>query len=813
MRKLLFVVLLLNSFALLAQDDGYKTPPAAIADLLLAKPTPTVSIDEKAQWLLLSERNSYPSVEELAQPELRIAGLRINPNNFALSRQNFINNFILKSIAANKEFKVQGLPSPLFAGNVSWSPDETKIAFTHTTNSRVDLYVIDVATQKATKINKAALNIILGGAYEWVDEQTLLYKVILKPAAAAPEKPLLPKGPSMQENMGKTAPVRTFQDLIKTPYDEDLFAFYGTTQLVKNNKGIETPIGKPAIYTAVNVSPGKNYLLQRTVSKPFSYLVPAFGFNSTLVVTDMKGTLVKKIADLPSAETSPSGFDNVQNSPRNYDWKDDEAATLIWVQPLDSGLIKNKVAYHDAVYALAAPFTGSAKELFKTAMRYRGVTWGNENTALVYEGLTGKQTLRMNRYNPATGTMEKLMERSTNDAYNNPGTPVLKNNTYNRPVLQLIDGGNALLFNNAVGSSPKGDLPFLAKFNLSTKQSNILWRCTEGYYEYVAYVLDAEKLVLLTRKESQQEVPNYFIKNLVLRKADMPLTNFANPYPQLEGITKQKISYKRADGVDLTGDLYLPKGYDAKKDGPLPVFMWAYPREFNSAADAAQVRGSQYRFTTINWGSPIYWVTQGYAVFDNAEMPIVATDSSKKPNDNFIDQLRMNAEAAVNKLSDMGVGDRNRMAVGGHSYGAFMTAHLLAHTKLFKAGIARSGAYNRTLTPFGFQNEDRTYWQAPDLYHTMSPFSYANKIKTPMLLIHGEMDDNQGTFPIQSERMYNAIKGHGGTVRYIQLPYEAHGYRGKENLLHMLQEQNAWLDKFVKNADKNSSGNTERKAF
>jgi hypothetical protein len=376
MRKLLFVVLLLNSFALLAQDDGYKTPPAAIADLLLAKPTPTVSIDEKAQWLLLSERNNYPSVEELAQPELRIAGLRINPNNFALSRQNFINNFILKNIAANKEYNVQGLPNPLFAGNISWSPDETKIAFTHTTNSRVDLYVIDVATQKATKINKAALNIILGGAYEWVDEQTLLYKVILKPAAAAPAKPLLPKGPSMQENMGKTAPVRTFQDLIKTPYDEDLFAFYGTTQLVKNNKGIETPIGKPAIYTAVNVSPGKNYLLQRTVSKPFSYLVPAFGFTSTLLVTDMKGTLVKKIADLPSAETSPSGFDNVQNTPRNYDWKDDEPATITWVQALDSGLIKNKMPYHDAVYALAAPFTGSAKELFKTEMRYRGVSWG-----------------------------------------------------------------------------------------------------------------------------------------------------------------------------------------------------------------------------------------------------------------------------------------------------------------------------------------------------------------------------------------------------------------------------------------------------
>ncbi|RYZ25484.1 MAG: S9 family peptidase, partial [Chitinophagaceae bacterium] len=239
------------------------------------------------------------------------------------------------------------------------------------------------------------------------------------------------------------------------------------------------------------------------------------------------------------------------------------------------------------------------------------------------------------------------------------------------------------------------------------------------------------------------------------------------------------------------------KGYNKEKDGPLPVFMWAYPREFNSADDAAQVRGSQHRFITISSGSPIFYVTQGFAVFDNAEMPIVAK-ANGKPNDNFIEQLKMNAEAAINKLAEMGVGDRTRVAVGGHSYGAFMTANLLAHTNLFKAGIARSGAYNRTLTPFGFQNEERTYWQAPELYYEMSPFSYADKIKTPLLLIHGEADNNPGTFPINSERLFNAVKGHGGTVKLVMLPYESHGYTGKENLLHVLAEQGQWLEKFVK---------------
>jgi dipeptidyl aminopeptidase/acylaminoacyl peptidase len=276
------------------------------------------------------------------------------------------------------------------------------------------------------------------------------------------------------------------------------------------------------------------------------------------------------------------------------------------------------------------------------------------------------------------------------------------------------------------------------------------------------------------------------------------ITNFTNPYASLEGVSKEKIKYKRADGVDLTGDLYLPKGYNKEKDGPLPLLIWAYPREFNSAADAAQIRGSNDRFTTLSWGSPIYYVTQGYAILDNAEMPIVAANTDKKPNDNFIEQLKLNAEAAINELSIKGIADKKRVAVGGHSYGAFMTANLLAHTNLFKAGIARSGAYNRTLTPFGFQNEDRTYWQAPQLYHDMSPFSYADKIKTPILLIHGEADDNTGTFPINSERLFAAIKGNGGTVRFVYLPYEAHGYRGKENILHTLWEQYEWLEKYVK---------------
>ncbi len=794
---LLFVCFFFVCNNLHAQEaNGYQVPPKEIADLLLAKPTPSVSVDSKGEWMLLSERNNYPTVEELGQPEIRVAGLRLNPNNFSPSRQTYINNFSLKNIRTAKAYSITGLPANMLASNVTWSDSEKKIVFTNTTGTRVDAYIIDVATQKAVRINKQPLHLINGANIRWIDDNIIMYKVATAAASAAPKKPITPKGPAIQQSLGRAAPSRTYQDLIKTPYDEQLYEFMATAQLVINKNGVETNIGKPTIYASVALSADKKYMMQRTIAKPFSYLVPAFGFPSVVSITDMQGKLVKTLATLPSIEGTPSGNDNVQNVQSNFEWRDDEAATVIWSMPLDSGLIKNKMEYHDAVYALAAPFSGEAKELFKTKMRYGGVVWGNENFAWVDEYLQGKQIERTSRYNSTTGTMETLIERNSTDAYSDLGTPNTEKNKFGREVISVKN--NMLLMNNRVGASPKGDLPYLANFDLATKKSEIIWRCKEGNYEMVMAILNADNLQLLTRKESQKDVPNYFIKNLKLRMADVAITDFKNPYPSLEGVTKEKLKYKRADGVDLTADLYLPKGYNKEKDGPLPILMWAYPREFNSAADAAQVRGSKDRFTTLSWASPIYYVTQGFAVLDNAEMPIVSTDTSKKPNDDFIAQLKLNAEAAINNLSVMGVGDKNRVAVGGHSYGAFMTANLLAHTNLFKAGIARSGAYNRTLTPFGFQGEDRTYWQAPQLYFDMSPFSFADKIKTPILLIHGDSDDNQGTFPINSERLFAAIKGNGGKVRFVFLPYEAHSYRGKENLLHMLWEQGEWLKKYVK---------------
>jgi len=781
-----------------AQETAvYQKPSKDISDLLLAPPTPTISVDGKAQYMLVMERSFYPTVEELGQPEFKIAGLRINPNNFSLSRQNFIKKLSLQNIVTGKNITLAGMPNNLSALSPSWNPSENKIAFYNVTANAVDVWVIDIKTSTCSKINKSPVNIVLSSNIIWLDDATVLYKINTNNAAQMQKKPITPKGPTIQESIGKVAPSVTYQDLIKSPYDEYAFEFLASAQLVKNKNGVETKIGSPAIISSLDLSPDRNYVLTRTINKPFSYLVTVNGFASSINVIDINGKLIKTIADLPSSETTPSGYDNVQNVARAFDWKDDEPATITYAMPLDSGMMKKNIPSHDVVMALAAPFTGNPKELFKTSTRYIRTTWGDEHIALVTEMLRSKQQYKVSRYDASNNSLTTLYQGNMTDAYTNPGSPVTTKNKFNREVIATINKGQAILMNNTTGASPKGDLPYIASFDLNTKTNNIIWRSAEDNFEMVMEVIDFNNLKVITRRETEKEVPNYYIRS-IKENNKIQITNFKNPYQSMEGVTKEKIKYKRKDGVDLTGDLYLPKGYDKTKDGPLPTLLWAYPREFTNAADASQIRGNQHKFTMLNWGSPIFYVTQGYAILDNAEMPIVATSADKKPNDDFVNQLILNATAAIDKLVELGISDRNKIAVGGHSYGAFMTVNLLAHSNLFKAGIARSGAYNRTLTPFGFQNEERTFWQAKDLYLEMSPFAFADKIKTPLLMTHGEMDDNTGTFPINSERLYAAIKGHGGTVRFVYLPYEAHGYKGKENVLHLLWEQGRWLDKYLK---------------
>lgn len=797
MRKLILSFSLLITFRAYAQDAlKYQTPPAGIMELAMAAPSPLTDFNSKGEIMLVMDRTSYPTIEELSQPEYRLAGMRINPANFGPSRGSYVTGIHIKSIRDKREYAVTGLPANARISHITWSPSQKSIAFTITDNRQITLWKADIASGAATRLSARGLNDIAGPVFTWIDDNRILALAVPAAIGNAPVKPAAPEGPTVQQTSGKAAPAATYQDMLKNPYDEQLFDYYFQSEpLIITSTG-EQAIGKPAIYVNAAPSPDNQYLLVETLHRPYSYLVGASRFPTEVAIWKLNGEEVKKLASNPLDEVRPKGFDATSNYPRQFSWRNDAPATITWVQALDGGDPKKEVPFRDVVNMLAAPFTATPTELVKTVNRFAGISWAGSQLALVTDANSTQQRTRVSRIDPSHPgkAPATIIDRSENDRYNDPGDAVMVKNQFNKSVLYVSPSHELLM--TAPGASPEGDRPFLGTFNLDNSKQHILWRSAAPYYEQVAKVIDPAKLIVVTARESVTSPVNYYLQDLK-RKTAVALTDFPHPQPQLKGVRKQLLKYKRKDGVDLTAMLYLPEGYDPAKDGRLPVFMWAYPREYKSASDAAQVRGSAYRFTRVTPGSAIFWVTRGFAVMDATEMPIVG-EGDKEPNDTFIEQLVMNAEAAVNKITEMGIGDKNRIAVGGHSYGAFMTSNLLAHTNLFKAGIARSGAYNRTLTPFGFQNEQRTYWQAPDVYYKMSPFSYADKIKTPLLMIHGEADNNSGTFPIQSERLYNAIKGNGGTARLVFLPQESHGYAAKESILHMLWEMDEWLMKYVK---------------
>ena len=788
---------LLISSAVSAQSS-YQTPPAAIADLVNAPSTPAVTFSKDGSFMLLLERTESPSIEDLAQPELRIAGLRINPSTSGPSRAGGYINLKIKKTATGEEIQVTGLPSPAKMSGFTFSMDERYLAFTQTEAKGISLWVVDLSTYSAKAVTGPILNQVLGNSMAWLADNSLLIKAVNPARGKVPSAPVAPAGPTIQETSGKAAPSRTYQDLLANPHDEALFAYFMDAQLLHIKlDGSSTAVGKPAMIKSMLLSPDKNYLLVESIQKPFSYLVPADRFPYTVEIWSSQGAVLKTLAQLPLDEVRPTGFDATVSGIRNVNWRADAPATLYWAEAQDKGDPKIKVAERDIVFTLMAPFTGDKQKLVGTAMRFGGISWSDDNFALLSERWSASRTEKVSVFQPGAPSQapRTIIERSSDDLYNDPGSPLLMDNAYGRKVLHR---NGELVFMTSEGGSPEGSMPFLSTFNTSTKEQKILWRSQAPYYERVTKVLDKEGSLLITLKESTDMSPNYWLVNTKKRVAPKQITAFADPYPTLKGIKKQLITYPRKDGLNLSAVLYTPEGYDPSRDGRLPVLMWAYPREYKSAADAAQVRGSKYTFTRLSWGSPLYWVTRGYAIMDQTEMPIVG-EGELEPNDFFIEQLVANAEAAINKVVEMGVGDRSRIAVGGHSYGAFMTANLLSHTQLFAAGIARSGAYNRTLTPFGFQYEQRSYWEAPEVYFNMSPFSFADQVKTPILLIHGEADNNSGTFPIQSERYYNALKGHGATTRLVLLPHESHGYAAKESILHTLWEMDSWLEKYVKN--------------
>lgn len=788
-----FLTFIFLPVIILAQEP-YKLPPQEVIDIVNTPPHPRVTVSPTEDFMLLLEYDPIPSIAYMSQPLHRLAGMRILPKYNARIITSFYTGITIERVKDKSTMRV-ALPEGAKLGFPRWSYDGQHFAFLRYVETGVELWVADVKTGKAKPLTGPIINATLGSGFAWLpDNRHLLVHTVLEDRGAPPEKLAVPIGPNTQQTSGKVSKVRTYQDLLINKHDEAFFDYYTTSQLLEIHvlSGQSRKVGSPGIYLSADPSPNGKYLLVYKIKKPYSYSVPYYMFTHSLEIWNIDGELAHLLADLPLADEVP--IRGVPTGPRSVEWRALKPATLIWVEALDEGDPKKIVPHRDKLMTLSAPFEDEAKEVLKIQHRYRDVSWLKPagNTFITeYNWKRRWRTTYLVDVDDPSKAPKKVFDLSIHDRYNDPGEPVITVTPSGENIL-LQD--KDWIYLSGSGASPQGDRPFLDKMNIKTMEKKRLFHCEEKSYERFVAFAEKSRRKIITSYESLTEPPNHFLYDLKSKKRTA-LTDFQDPTPQLKGFKKQLLFYEREDGIPLSGTLYLPPNY--KEGEKLPLVVWAYPREYSSRRVAGQVRGSQYRFTFFRGTSQLFFLTQGYAILDSAQMPVVG--DPKTMNDTFVEQIVASAKAAIDKLDSMGIIDPRRVGVGGHSYGAFMTANLLAHSDLFAAGVARSGAFNRTLTPFGFQSERRSLWQAPQIYFKVSPFMHAHKINEPILLIHGEVDNNSGTFPIQSKRLFHALKGHGATARLVMLPNESHGYRAKESTLHVLAEMIEWFDKYVKN--------------
>lgn len=797
--KILFLGL---SFTAFAQENlSYQKPSKEILALADYQRAPSVLMDTKKDWMLLTYRNTYKNLDDLNQEEMRLGGLRINPVTNISSTVTYITNIKVRKIKDSNEIQVSGLPQNPKISNLSWSPNETKVAFTNTIATGVELWILDVASAKATKLTDANLNANLGNPANWFrDGESILVKMLPKNRAALIDlKKDLPKGPIVSTSEGKVSSNRTFQDLLKNKADEANFENIVTSELYKVSLSGNATLYKAAhMFIGESFSPDGTYIMLTTIQKPFSYIVPLSRFPQKSEVFDLSGKSISVVNNVPLNEIMPKGFSSVRKGKRNMGWRSDKPATLYFVEAKDEGDQSKKAEVRDEIFLWNAPFTSNPTSLLKMPQRFAGIIWGNDNVVIAIDDwydTRNTKTYLLNPSNPNEAP-KVISDRNSQDIYSDPGNLETVKNQYGRQVL-AIENNNLFLMGD--GFTKTGQFPFIDEFNLKTIKTKRIYQSTiTDKKEDLLSIHDFKKGEVFVMMQSKNDYPNYYLRNVKKKAAPVAITNFANPFESIKNVYKEVIKYKRKDGVELSGTLYLPANYDrnAKKE-KLPLLIWAYPAEFKDKNSTGQSSQNPNEFTFPNYGSFVYWVNKGYAVLDDASFPIIG-EGTTEPNDSFVPQLVSNAEAAIDAVDNLGYINRKKVAVGGHSYGAFMTANLLTHSNLFACGIARGGAYNRTLTPFGFQSEQRNFWESPAVYNDMSPFMNAHKMKTPLLLVHGEADNNPGTFTLQTERYFQALKGLGAPARMLILPKESHGYAAEENIMHLLWEQDQFLEKYLK---------------
>lgn len=772
----------------------YQLPPRAIVDVLDAPLPPWMLLAPDAGAWLEVEHPSLPPLAELARPFLRLAGLRIDPSTHAHHQVGFGTALALVERASLAR-RVIPLPAGRRIRSVRWSHRSQLFALTLVGGEGVELWIGERAGGEL-RLCATRLNAVFGEGIEWLpDGETLLATLVpehLGPAPAAPECAL---GPLVEEAHGEVTPLRTYPDLLKSAHDDELFEHYARSQLarIETRSARVQRFGAPAIHSSTDVATGGELVLVTRVLRPFSRAQGVYGFPFAIEVLDFEGRLATRVAEVPEARGIP--IEGVRTGPRGVQWSPHEPATLVWVEALDGGDPRRSVPERERWMRQDAPFAEPAREFLRLAERAAALSWTNDPAQVIARAYErDRRWMRVALHERASGAeLAVLEERSLKDRYGDPGALVTRLAPNGRRLVRVEQG---CVLRSGEGQDESGKRPFLARTRLDGSAREELWRCDEGVYESVVALLhEEERGSFLTRRESVDEPPNLFLRRLGESTAHA-LTAHGDPAPILRRIQKRLVRYVREDGVTLSGKLYLPP--DWTPGTRLPLVVWAYPQDYPDEATAGQVSGTPHRFTRIGGPSQLLFALAGYAVLDDAALPIVGHPETM--NDRFVEQSVASARAAIEYLAAEGIADPARVGVGGHSYGAYMTAVLLAHSTLFRAGIARSGAYNRTLTPFGFQAERRTLWEARETYAKLSPFLDADRIRAPLLLIHGAEDQNPGTLPLQSERLFQALRGTGGHARLVTLPHEGHGYRARESVLHVVWEMLAWFDAHVKGA-------------
>ena len=831
-----------------AQEINYSTPPDDVTEMILATPLPRVSFNPQMDIAALYGNDTpYASINEIAGVnEYKVAGLRLDGDNFSQTRKASFTRLDIIKLPSGEPVAVGGMPVNARIHDFKWSPDGRTLCFLNDTKYEVELYKVDATAARpvAVKINANRVNSIFGNAFDFIDNNTIIYRSVPVDLGRFPEQGA-PKGPIVQESFGKKGSYRTYQDLLKSPYDEAVFEYLCTSIFSVYDGNATRTIGGKGIIKSFDLSPDGQYMMVSTTHKPYSYSGAYNSFPSKSEIwSTSTGEVVKVLRDLPkkAEKDDDTPADKDKKEPRKpsksgYAWRTDKGAVLTWTETLpsdnnkdedndrrpgrdgddqeDKDKDKPERTWYTALYQCGAPFdTDNDKKLVITSeFRLGRVLWGNDKIA-VYSDMSSKEKqTRTFVFNPSDTTKRTLIiteDTSLDTLGNRPvrGSIVTERGT---GKVKLDPKGAFILMSGDARPDENGDnMSFIDRVSLKDGKCENLWTGKAPYKELITGIrsFDSKGIEFIISKESETEVPNYMALSLRNKKlTEAPVTRFENPIPHYDRIRSEYITYKREDGVKCAARVFVPAGWDKERDGKLPVFMWTYPYEHKSVALAeSRRRADRYGFVVPNRNRQVFWCLKGYAVVLDWSMPIIAEKNGGQPNEVFRKNLVMNAEAIIDALDKAGIGDRDRMAVGGHSYGGFMTGNLLAHTRLYKLGIANSGAYNRTLTPYGFQSENRDYWKIQKIYGEMSPFNYADKVKDAILLTHGQMDENTGTHPIQSERFYYAIAGHNGKARWLQLPYEGHGYLYRENLLHYFHTVGEMLDKYVKNAREQKEG-------